>query len=125
MTAVKKAKLFFNFSDLSKRKSFADMQFAEVSSGGTPLHFDMSMDTLAEDADEGGAAAGEQERGEAAAGSAEKKNGGGGGPTCNGTSDGADNEIAALSHAENAGTKILSQIQTGITTNSGQTWSDS
>ena len=79
------------------------MQFAEVSSGGAPLHFDLSMDTLAEDADEGGAA-GEQER-EAAAGSAEKKNGGGaGGPTCNGTSDGADNEVAALSHADNAGT---------------------
>ena len=79
------------------------MQFAEVSSGGAPLHFDLSMDTLAEDADEGGAA-GEQER-EAGAGSAEKKNGGGGGgPTCNGTSDGADNEVAALSHADNAGT---------------------
>ena len=80
------------------------MQFAEVSSGGAPLHFDLSMDTLAEDADEGGAAV-EQER-EAGAGSAEKKNGGGGagGPTCNGTSDGADNEVAALSHADNAGT---------------------
>jgi len=90
-----------SLKDLSKRKSFADMQFAEVSSGGAPLHFDLSMDTLAEDADEGGAA-GEQER-EAGAGSAEKKNGGGGGgPTCNGTSDGADNEVAALSHADNA-----------------------
>ena len=119
---LKEAELFFYFADLSKRKSFADMQFAEVSSGGAPLHFDLSMDTLAEDADEG-AAAGEPDR---EAGSAEKKNGGGGGgPTCNGTSDGADNEVAALSHAENAGTKILSQIQTGITTNSGQTWSDS
>ena len=80
------------------------MQFAEVSSGGAPLHFDLSMDTLAEDADEGGAAV-EQEREAAGAGSAEKKNGGGGGgPTCNGTSDGADNEVAALSHGDNAGT---------------------
>jgi len=44
--------------DLSKRKSFADMQFAEVASGGAPLHFTEAMEVLVESAGEDNAAVG-------------------------------------------------------------------